>query len=88
MQNFFVTKPTLVRAQAHAARSAHDSRRLVRALLTFAGISQSEAARSLGIDPRTMRRYVALKDPMVMPYATMIALEVLVEHSRREMHSA
>lgn len=48
---------------------------LVRSLLEAGGLGQSEAARALGINPRTMRRYVA-GDPL--PRTVELALRYLV----------
>jgi len=55
----------------------------LRALLARAGLSQSEAARLLGIDPRTMRSYLsdsaAVARSSRAPYAVQFALESLAK---------
>ena len=42
----------------------------VRERLEQAGLNQCEAARLLGVSPRTMRRYVSLGEPTEMPGPT------------------
>lgn len=49
----------------------------LRELIDAAGISQQEAARRLGIDPRTMRRY--LSGSRAIPYAAQYCLEALAK---------
>lgn len=51
--------------------------RYLRELLDRAGLTQVEAAHRLGIDPRTMRRYVASGDYREAPYVVQYALEAL-----------
>ncbi len=55
----------------------------LRALLASAGVSQSEAARLLRIDPRTMRSYLsdaaAVARSSRAPYAVQFALESLAK---------
>ncbi|MGE5877199.1 hypothetical protein [Klebsiella quasipneumoniae] len=55
----------------------------LRALLASAGVSQSEAARLLRIDPRTMRSYLsdaaAVSRSSRAPYAVQFALESLAK---------
>jgi hypothetical protein len=46
-------------------------------LLNFAELSQSEAARQLDIDPRTMRRYLA--GDLAIPRAVEIAIKAVTE---------
>jgi transcriptional regulator with XRE-family HTH domain len=46
--------------------------------LKQADLSQSEAARRLGIDPRTMRRYIA--GDLAIPLVAELALRYVIEH--------
>jgi len=63
--------------------SRHDPRpEYLRALLTEAGLSQREAAARLGVDPRTMRYYLATEDAQrraAAPYCVQYALEQLAK---------
>jgi transcriptional regulator with XRE-family HTH domain len=54
----------------------------LRKLLDNAGLSQSEAARRLGISARNMRRYVAGDSPV--PRAIELALRYLIEHETQK----
>jgi hypothetical protein len=51
----------------------------LRTLIEVSGLSQQEAARRIGIDPRTMRGYLSLKKRSrnTMPYVVQFALEGL-----------
>lgn len=54
----------------------------LRALLAQAGVSQSEAARLLRIDPRTMRSYLSpesVSRRSDAPFAVQLALERMAE---------
>lgn len=55
----------------------------LRALLAKAGLSQSEAARLIGIDPRTMRSYLSdaatVSRSSRAPYSVQFALESLAK---------
>jgi hypothetical protein len=56
----------------------------LRGLIERAGISQQEAARVLGISPRTMRQYLAFppaKTALECPYLVQFALENLVPNT-------
>lgn len=61
--------------------SRHDPRpEYLRALLAQAGLSQREAATLIGVDPRTMRYYLAAEDAQrraAAPYCVQYALEQL-----------
>lgn len=46
----------------------------LRAILDRLGLSQSEASRLLGIDPRTMRRWVLDEQPVPSPVAILFRL--------------
>lgn len=46
----------------------------LRAILDRLGLSQSEASRLLGIDPRTMRRWVLDEQPVPAPVAILFRL--------------
>lgn len=46
----------------------------LRAVLDRLGLSQSEASRLLGIDPRTMRRWVLDEQPVPSPVAILFRL--------------
>jgi len=57
----------------------------LRGLIARAGISQREAARRIGIDIRTMRRYLQPDPTVRVAYATQVALEVLAgDHGTRQ----
>ncbi len=51
--------------------------RYLRRLVEDSGLSQVQAARRLGLDPRTVRRYLAEDDPREAPYVVQYALEAL-----------
>ena len=59
------------------AENHNPTARYLRELVDRAGISQVEAAHRLGIDPRTMRRYLAADDAREAPYVVQYALEAL-----------
>jgi predicted DNA-binding protein (UPF0251 family) len=52
----------------------------LRKLLDEAGLSQSEAARRLGIGPRTMRRHVSAADTKTVPRIVELAVRYIAEH--------
>jgi len=52
----------------------------LRALIERAGLSQNEAARTIGIGERVMRKYLRLPEPESQaPYPVQFALECLPE---------
>jgi predicted transcriptional regulator len=61
-----------------------ESAELVRSLLEEAGLNQCEAARLIGVSPRTMRRYVSLHDESAveMPPPTRSLLYMLTDQLR------
>ena len=60
-----------------------DSAGYLRSLLIRGKLTQLEAAVLLGVDPRTMRRYVSASEPRVPPYTVQYALEALAEFRSR-----
>lgn len=57
------------------------TRKQLRQKLEREGLSQSEAARLIGIDPRSMRRY--LKGDTPIPRVVEYALEYVIARKRR-----
>ena len=51
----------------------------IRSLIDNAGLNQSEAARKLGIDPRTVRRYCQKDGGLKCPYTVQYCLESLFD---------
>jgi predicted transcriptional regulator len=61
-----------------------ESAESVRKMLDEAGLNQCEAARLIGVSPRTMRRYVSLSDESAveMPPPTRSLLTMLTDQLR------
>jgi transcriptional regulator with XRE-family HTH domain len=59
------------------ARQHHPTPDYLRSLVERAGLSQREAARRIGIGPRSMRHY--LTGQRVAPYSVQFALERLAD---------
>lgn len=51
----------------------------LRDLIKRAGISQREAARRLGVEDTTVRRWLASPPRAVCPYSAQVALELLAD---------
>lgn len=51
----------------------------LRGLIERAGISQREAARRLGVEDTTVRRWLSTPPRVACPYSAQVALELLAE---------
>jgi hypothetical protein len=63
-------------------KAAKSSELSVQKLLDAAGVSQRLGAKLIGINERTMRKYIA--GDLVPPKPVMMALELLAQTKRRE----
>jgi len=56
----------------------------VRALISKIGVSQREAARLVGVNERSMRKYCSERNTKEIPKAILISLECLANHGVKE----